>query len=83
MNAAEQKSPEPAAEAEPLPKAPAWQRSARLSDDELGLGWLYGSLCAAVFRRNKMVESWTAETPVKMSGTASGNSRARMRSTPT
>ena len=45
-------------------KPPAWRRSAKLSDDVLGIGWLYGSLCAGVFRHNKIVESWSAAAPV-------------------
>ncbi len=63
MSTAVQKTPEPAVEAPP--KAPIWKRSARLSDDVLGIGWLYGSLCAAVFRRNKMVDSWSFATPLR------------------
>ena len=55
--------PEPVVEAPP--KAPVWRRSARLSDDVLGLGWLYGSFCVAVFRSKKMVDSWSAPAPLR------------------
>jgi len=61
---ATEKPTEPVPAAEALPKAPVWRRSARLSDDVLGIGWLYGSLDVAVFRGKKMVDSWTAPGPV-------------------
>jgi len=51
-------APEPLVEA--TPKAPIWRHSARLSDDVLGIGWLYGSLCIAVFNGKKMTDSWSA-----------------------
>ncbi len=60
-----EKPPESAPVAEVPAKAPVWRRSARLSDDELGIGWLNGSLCVAVFRSKKMVDSWSAETPLR------------------
>ena len=56
-------APEPAVEA--APKAPIWRHSARLSDDVLGIGWLYGSLTVAVFRNKKMADSWSAPAPLR------------------
>lgn len=61
-------------ETEPVPPSaapasaapmPVWRRSARLSDDVLGIGWLYGSLCIGVLRGKKLVDSWSAPAPVK------------------
>jgi hypothetical protein len=65
MSTAAPKPPESAPPVEAPTKAPVWRRSAKLSDDVLGIGWLYGSLCAAVFRRNKMVDSWAGSAPVQ------------------
>ena len=42
----------------PFPAGP------RQSNDLLGLAWLHGSLQAAVIRKQKVVRSWSAATPV-------------------
>ncbi len=49
-----------AAEPRVRPAPPAQRNS-----DVLGLGWLHGRLCAAVFHRQKMTGSWTGSAPVQ------------------
>lgn len=47
------------------PYTPLWHAPHKRSDDSLVIGWLYGTLCAAVFVRQKLKASWSASAPVR------------------
>jgi hypothetical protein len=50
--------------AETPPARPVWLPPVKRTGDNLVIGWLHGTLHAAVFHRQKMLVSWSAAAPV-------------------
>jgi hypothetical protein len=64
QNTAPEAAAQPPVAPEPKPESAKKIRSTRSNGDVLGIAWLYGSLHASVFRRQKMLKEWNCSRSV-------------------